>query len=240
MVRKYAGIAKLLAKLAVIVTIIVVGLRFAFSSGYFDVQEVSIFGTKQFVNAADIHQMADSNTLGHNLIKFNTADLEKKLENNFLGAKNVVVEKTYPDKLKIIIIERTPIAVIYQNQEENFLVDEDGYVLGFADPKAVDLPRLRYEKEIKVGLFIDKQIVPLYLELTELLDQEKIKVSSMSFNPNYVQFFLDKGVEVLVGNEKDKSEAIKAISALLQQSNVDDQEIQRIDLRYDKVIVLFN
>ena len=62
----------------------------------------------------------------------------------------------------------------------------------------------------------------------------------MSFYPKHISFSLSKGESVLIGVDKNMLEAVKALGALLRQASIENKEIKRIDLRYDKVIVLFN
>jgi hypothetical protein len=54
-----------------------------------------------------------------------------------------------------------------------------------------------------------------------------------------VELYVDKGPVVLVGNDKNRAEAIKVLVSLLKQAELEDKELERVDIRYDKVIVLF-
>lgn len=208
-------------------------------SSLFDIEVVYVEGTREFVNKEDVRLMAENNALGHNIFKFNTNSLEAKLANNLLGAKSYQVQKDLPNTLDIMVNERIPIAIIHKDSDEYFLVDEDGYVLGYTDPEDGSLPRIKYDKDVRVGQFIDKNLVPIYLELTDLFKEQEVPVSSMSFSAKYVHLFLVNDTQVLIGNQKNKLEALKTTAALLKEAELEDKEIRTIDLRYDKVIVLF-
>ncbi len=237
--RKHLDLAKSVVKLLTTAVIIAGAVNLFLFSDYFSVKKIIISGTNQFVNGTDVEQIAKSNAEGSNIVRFNTADLKNNLENSLLGAKYFEVKKRYPDTINILVHERVPIAIVYQNTEEMFLVDEDGYVLGFTSPDNDTLPKIHFEKEIEIGLFIDKNVVPVYLQLSKLFTQEKIKVSTMSFYPDHVNFKIERGPEVFIGRHKDHREAVRAISALLKQTKLEDKELKRVDMRYDKVIVLF-
>ncbi len=208
-------------------------------SPFFSIKYINVSGTREFVNPTDIKLIAESNAKGKNILKFDKKSLVEKLESNLLGAKIYHIKKSFPSTLNITVQERTPIAIIYRNADEYFFVDEDGYVLGYTDPGNQELPKIKYDKDIKIGLFIDKNLVPIYLELTKLFVEEEVRVSSMSFSPKHVHLYLEDGPEVLIGNDKNKSEALKTVAALIKESEVEDKEVRRIDIRYDKVIVLF-
>jgi len=237
--RKY--ISKVVAALKLFFSLLVSGgiLYLVLFSPVFDIESIEVLGTREFVNPTDVKLIAESNAKGKNIFNFDKKALVEKLESNLLGAKYYYLKKVYPSTLKITVQERTPMAIIYKSNDEQFFVDEDGYILGHADSSNRELPRIRYEKDIKIGLFIDKNLVPLYLELTKLFIEQEVGVSSMSFSPKHVNLYLEGGTEVLIGNEKNKDKALKTVSALLKESELEDKEIRRIDLRYDKVIVLF-
>jgi cell division septal protein FtsQ len=225
---------------AVIALAALVGIAYAILvSDYFRIETILVSGTKQFVNPTDVEQLARAKTSGKNIFFFDVSELEENLANNLLGAKKYQVKKTLPDKLKIKVTERVPIAIVYQENDEYFLVDEEGYVLGYTTAENKELPRINFEEEIKVGFFINKDVVPVYLELSQLFQEEKIKVSTMSFYPQYVNFSIERGPEVFIGSQKSLRESVMAIAALIKQTELEDKEIERIDLRYDKVIVSF-
>ena len=93
---------------------------------------------------------------------------------NFLGAQKVNVVKKLPHKIVVNFSKECQLLLFTRNPVTQFLVDMDGYVLGHTSPENEDLPKIHYEKELSVGLFIDKNLVPLYMELTTLLADEDI------------------------------------------------------------------
>ncbi len=226
-------------KMTVILVILAGAVYFILFSSLFSINVIYVEGTREFVNKEDVRLMSENNALGHNIFKFDEAQLSEKLSNNLLGARSYLVKKELPHTIRIVVNERIPIAVLYKENDASYFVDEDGYVLGYADDNTEGLPKIQYDKEIKAGLFIDKNLVPVYLELTRLLKEEDVKVTSMSFSAKHVNLYLENEVEVLVGNEKNKQEALKTVAALLKEAVIEHKEIRRIDMRYDKVIVLF-
>jgi cell division septal protein FtsQ len=237
--RRFLGSFKLVLK--ILLGIIISGgvLYLLLFSNFFKISSFTVTGSKQFVSKEDVEELAKSNAFGKNIFFFNTDSLEDKLSKNLLGAKSFEVTKKLPRQLQIAVYERTPIAIVYQDSEEEYLVDEDGYVLGYANNEYQDLPKIHFEKEIKIGFFIDQKIVPVYLELAQLFEKEKIKVSTMSFSTKDINFQITDGPEVLIGTDKNLQEAVLAISSLLKEAKVENRDLKRVDLRYDKVIVSF-
>jgi len=237
--RRYLKIFISLLKILLIAGLCAAAGYLILFSSLFRIENIIVEGTREYVNPHDVTLLAENNIKGENIFKFEKESLVEKLESNLLGAKRYEIKKEYPGTIRIVVFERVPIAMIYKDMDEFYLIDDDGYVLGYADVQKQDLPKIHYEREIKIGLFIDKSLVPIYLELTELFLKEDIEVSSMSFSPKHVNLYLENGATVLLGNEKNKADALKAVSALIKESELEDKEIRRIDFRYDKVIVLF-
>jgi len=162
------------------------------------------------------------------------------ISKSFLGAKNVFVKKDYPNSLNVFIEERVPVAFVYNSEDEFYLIDADGYVLGMVTDGLQDLPRISYEGSVLVGTFLDKDIIPISIEILKFADREDLRISSMSFTPNYAKLYLNVGPEVFMGYTKEIEKSLRTIKALLNSSKSNEEVIKKIDLRYDKVIVLYD
>lgn len=207
-------------------------------SDFFKVSEVEVTGAKTFVNSGDAHQLAERKSLGTHIITLDTNEIETVLEDTFLGAKDIKVSKSYPDKIVVVISERTPLAVVFSSMsEDHFLIDEEGYVLGIVDAEKTNLPKVTYDGILQVGYFLDKDLVPLYLELLNSLDETNLKASSVSVGERHISFYLDGPIRVLLSRSKDISNSVTILSELVRQLALEGAEIRRIDLRFDKVIV---
>lgn len=237
--RKYLGSFKSIIKILLPALILSGAVYLLFFSAVFKISTIKVEGTKQFVNPQDVYELTKNNALQKNIFLYKPSTLEKILTTSLLGAKSYEVKKAYPNKLVIVVTERVPIAIVYRDEDAQFLVDEDGYVLGYAGEDNGDLPRIHFENEIKIGFFIDEKVVPVYLELAQLFQKEEIKVSTMSFSPKEINFQIKDGPEVLLGTNKNLKESVLAISSLLKQAKLEDSHLKRVDLRYDKVIVSF-
>ena len=211
-----------------------------FKSGSFRVSRVNVFGTQSFVNGVDLTEVVRGKVYGNSIFKVNTPELEYNLLQNFQGAKSISVYKVYPTSINVDVKERTPLALVYNDGQPDFyMVDEDGYVLGLVESDKTNLPKIKYEGDIKVGLFVASEMIPVYMELVDSISEHNLKVSSMSFYPNYAQLYTEGGIEVYIGNDKSKSESVTIIADLVKQLGLEDRKVKKIDLRYDKVIVSY-
>jgi cell division septal protein FtsQ len=212
-----------------------------FRSGWFDISSVEIRGAKQFVNPTDVQALVEGAAIGENIILFNPEGVEKNVKKNFLSTKGVVIKKVYPSKVKVFVEERSPLALLSPLYSEDlFMVDDEGFVLGLVRDGFTDLPKVEYDGDILVGNFIDQNVVPVYLDLLISMKREDLKISSVSINRKYSNIYLEEGTLVYVGNDKDIQSAFKTLSSLVKKLTLEGKKIAKIDLRYDKVIVLYD
>ncbi|NMB91534.1 FtsQ-type POTRA domain-containing protein [candidate division WWE3 bacterium] len=206
---------------------------------YFKVNSIKVLGSSKFVNEKDIKTLVEKNSLGRSIFAINTENLKDTLKKNFLGAKNIEVEKDYPNTLKVVVEERTPIAILYNDKGIFYLIDSDGYVLGIVDKNYLELPKIRYEDDISVGNFLDKDIIPVSVDILKFAEKEELNVSSMSFYPKYTKIYVGS-TEVYIGYDKSREKSIETVGALIKKLSVEGKVAKKIDLRYDKVIVLYD
>ncbi len=205
---------------------------------YFNVKAISVNGTQNFVNSTDLKTMAEQQVLNKPIFNIESEKIESVLESSFQGAKDIQVVKSWPDSIEIAVSERVPLALLTNTADsESYLVDEDGYVLGIVDESKTNLPKINYNGKIHVGNFIDKDLVPLYLELLSSVDEQGLKASSVSVSDHYIDFYLDNKVNVYIGKSKDIKKSVIIISELFNQLKYEGKDVKKIDLRYDKVVV---
>jgi len=239
--RRFLKFANLLIFIAIALGLIG-GLYYIFGiSDFFKISNIEIIGAKSFVNHRDIKEVLQTKLYGKNILTIDVNASEKALSNTFLGAKNITLERKFPNRIDIIVNERVPLALIYNSNSPNvFMIDEDGYVLGIVDENTTNLAKIRYEGDIKVGMFINKTLIPVYLELTKVLSKEEIKATSMSFYPRHVELFLNTEVKALLSSEKSITNSIGVLVSMLRQVSLEGRQPRSIDLRYDKVIVSYD
>ena len=211
-----------------------------FTSGTFTINEIEVQGAYDFVSATDLYNLLRTNQTGKNILLVNSTTLEGELENVFLGAKKISVHKVFPDKIKVIITERIPLATLSNDYSDGeFMVDREGYILGIVSPEYEDLPKIRYDGDLKIGSFVNRDLIPVYYELIEAFSAANINASSVSYHDKYITFFIPPGTKVSVGNEKNKKEALSVLSRLIHNISLSGKSPSFIDLRYDKVVVSY-
>lgn len=236
--RKYRVTFKLVFVLILVGLVCFAAYKWLFVSDRLTITDVTITGPQRFVNIGDVKILVNSNVSGKNYFVINTSALENTLIANFLGARTVTVTKKFPHAINVLIEERVPMAIVYKN-EDSYLIDGDGFVLGAIQKDFLELPRIKYDGDIKIGEFLDKAIVPVCMEILHEAEQGGLKVSSMSFSPRYTELYANN-VAAYIGNDKNKRAAMETIGALIKKLGSEGKFPKKVDLRYDKVIVLYD
>ncbi len=211
-----------------------------YKTDYFLIKDIEIAGASTFVNPTDLWNFAKTSAMEKNILFIDTETLSAEMREIFLGASSIEVSKKYPSTLKIAVTERTPLALLQnETSQELFMVDSEGYLLGTVSPDYKNLPVINFIGELKVGEFVNKDLVHIYYDLIDSLAETKVKSTSMSFHKDHVAFYTPEGIRVLIDNKKDKLSPLFALSQLLKSLQVEDKNPKSIDLRYDKVVVSY-
>lgn len=219
----------------------VYGVYFFFlESGFFNVSKVIVSGFGEYVNGYDLKTISETNALGKNIFLLNTKNISEVVKNNFLAVKSVHVKKRFPRNIDIYIEERIPLAAVFDNAHNLYVVDNEGFVLGVTDERVNTLPTIDYEGEVLIGQPISGDIVPVYMEIVANIKKQKLSVSSVSITDSYSSLYLDDNMKVIIGNKKDITKTFDVISSLVTKLKLESKKAIKIDLRYDKVIVLYD
>lgn len=208
--------------------------------GYFKISSINISGTGEFVSYDDVKSVVSNATLEKYIFSVDEVSVAENVKKSFLGAKDVTVTRNYPHSIDVTVEERIPLAIAYNDDNEGFLIDSEGFVLGVVDSNVFDLPKIKYEGPIMVGTFLEKDIIPVSIEIIEFAEKEDLKISSMSFKPALVHMFVGRSTEVFMGYDKEIEQSLKTIKTLVKKSDVEGTLLKKVDLRYDKVIVLYD
>lgn len=237
--RKYRTPLRIFGVVFILSVIVYISYKYVYLNPKFSIKNVSVVGGGKFVNEEDFWNISKEKFTGKSIFSVKLQESSADLKNNFLGAKNVEVSKDYPDTIVVRIEERVPIALIRTSESRSYyLIDREGYVLGEVSDEFIGLPKIIYDGEIRVGAFINDKIVPVSVEILTEAGNAGLDVSSVSFRERYSKLYLGP-TEVFISNLKDINQSVSALEKLYKSLLLEGKSITKIDLRYDKVIVLY-
>ena len=209
------------------------------NSQRFKIKSFKYSGVVKFVDAQDFEKIVNANVLDQNIFKLDAKALEESLKRNFLGINTVKVHKRYFDELNIQVQERVPMAIVVDKIQTKYLIDIDGYVLGLVEDSYFDLPNLNYDDTLNIGQFVDSKIVPITMEIINEAKIEQVQVSSVSFKSEHSMFYAGQSTPVYMNKDANIKDSLKIVARLQAKAVLENKNIAKIDLRYDKVIVLY-
>ncbi len=214
---------------------------FILKSSLFRISQIEVVGATKFVSSTDLQRVAIQNLEGDFIFQLDENSLADVFRHSFLGIKEVSFTKDLPNKVTIQVLERVPLAIVFNPRDaEHFLVDIEGYILGTVSSEYQDLPEVFYNGPLHVGGFIDKDLIPLYLSLITSIDETGLKTSSISIEKRNINFYVNDKTRVFLDKQKSISESIHIIDQLYMRLSLEGKNINRIDLRYDKVVVEYD
>lgn len=174
------------------------------------------------------------------LLEIDLEALRDRILNSHPEFKEVVIEKNYPDTIKVLVEPRIPFAQV--KTVRFFKVDAQGFV--FEDSYEDPLSRLPViegvgSRSVKKGMFCSSAALKKAIKIIRLLEArgfkdkygiEKIDVA----NIDNISFYLKEDIEIKLGKDRfeEKTEKLEA-----RLPNLDLSQIKYIDLRFKDLIV---
>ena len=105
---------------------IIWGLNYFYNSNYFKIKNIEIKGANYYKTEKIKESIKDLN--GSNIFEVDKKKYEDILVKNFTRVKKAELQKIFPDKLSINLVERIPFLILlYKNNY--FLIDDEGVVI---------------------------------------------------------------------------------------------------------------
>jgi len=199
-----------------------------FKTSYFEIDEVKITGEKQLATTIQ-------NIVGENLNFFltSTSRLSQKIQKSFPEIESIKIQKEFPNKIVITILEKKPIGLVcYQKNPENcFLLASDGIIFAKAD-KEKNLPEFFIVNlsKIKIGdSVIERKTVKNLVFLEEKLKEIKVFISEVYILPYELEIKTKNGFTLFfLRNDSFKSQ----IEVLLDAFQTAISESEKKNLKY--------
>ena len=120
--------------LAVVILIgLIVGYRAAASASLFQVRTIDVSGTSR-TSSQEIESFTRRAVMRTGVWRADLNAISNELS-RLPGIKRAVVSRVLPDRLRVRVVERTPLAVVRTSQGRFAWVDEDGVMLGEVRPE---------------------------------------------------------------------------------------------------------
>jgi len=213
---------------------------------------IILFYANQFFLIKKIELIADrdfrltgkSELINKSLVYVDKEKLAKKIvqENSFL--KTAIIDKVWPNTLKVTVDFYEPIATLVVNQGF-FNLSNDGRILTKTKDNKSVLPVINYYQKINNNLFQTGDWVK-YHDITQTLffidKLEQINLRPLTVDisgEDMLVFKLDNNKRIIFSIKKDKEEQDYILEKVVRQFKIQGKEFQGIDLRFNKPVIEF-
>ena len=122
-----------------------------FYTKFFPIQKVEINNLK-ILNPLELENYFLNNVLEDDLLFFKDKEIEN-LTKKYELINSVELKKIFPNKIKLKIYEKIPIAILYEGKK-TFYITEDGNVINFFKNKKLEkLPSIYGKKENFINIY---------------------------------------------------------------------------------------
>ena len=140
---------------------------------FFEIKNVTITGNNDLIKNDIVKHLY--NLKGQSIFNISTNELSSELLND-VRVKDVLISRSFPDTLKIKIDQRTPLGIIYRNDQYIYVDENLNPFAYYSEIKDVELPILfleeKDEENFKVLLsnLSKSKIYPLVSEVYSMKD----------------------------------------------------------------------
>ena len=242
----------------VVLAVILATFYLVFHSGIIFVKEVSFFIEGRGFEADLIKDFIRSETLGKNIFLLNKNDLTEKTKKKFLTVRDVRIDRTFPSRLSVLVLQRDPIASILpvldlqasvsavvslssresSSSAERYLVDKSGLI--FVKAVMADFPLLVVGSEdVNLGDHLDKNPEKFMVDLiTKALDSEVPLKSVVEVRGDILAILKDQSI-VWLSKDKQLSSQLEVLKMILEKYKIEAKKVAKVDLRFRNPVVEF-
>ena len=209
-----------------------------FINEFFLIKNIQLIAEKKFV------LVNKDKLINKSLLFADEGKISKKiiLENYLLKA--AVVEKIWPDTLKISVVFYEPCASLIINNGF-FILSCDGRILQKTQDTLNDLPVINFYQKLNSGFFqigdwIDYKDIKQALFFVDKLQQiNTVPLTIDIKGQDMLVFNLAGTKKIIFSNSKDRETQDYQLELIIKQFKIEGKDFNKIDLRFDKPIISF-
>lgn len=216
------------------ILLVVVLLLLLLKSPIFSITNIKC--TTQYSLCSDQDQLILKTFKGENLIFLNSSDVESKITKSFANRK-IVVQKVFPGTLTVFLERRKPVVAVKPDQGQ-FLVDNDGVVVEYAQASALPTVILTSNKSpLVVGESVDENTLQA-IKIMELVYKSQ-NINQGSLQDEELDITLQNGILVKFPLDRDPKALVGALQLITARIRIDGKVPKSIDLRYSNPVLSY-
>lgn len=221
--------------------LIIVGLGYFLKDDFWNIQKISCFEEENLCSA-DIYGDLASLVIGRHLLFLSSPQVAAKIRAKYPFLKEIKIVKKIPPELQFILKKREAMAALVKESspDENYLVDEEGFCLKKAS--ATDLPLVLVQElpKIAVGEKPEDRAITKAIEIIKELKLNLFEPKTAKVNPFNIEVRLEGDELTIFSTFKELKIQINSLQLILTRAKIEGKKISRLDLRFDKPVVVYD
>lgn len=245
--------------IALFFLIILLSIFLSLKLGVFNIKKTEI-NLSNNLTCASLDQLKNiSNLTGQNFFFINSSQVIKNIKDNFICVKGVNLWKLFPGRVKLEVIGREPIVRLShlskeaslsasleniatpsaeQSLDDTYLADDE--VIFAKGTDHISIPVIYLQNfNLAVGKKID-DLIKFSLNILQNLENLGLKIQITQIIDNFFIIFpTTSQPKIIFHLGKDINSQIASLQLILKKAKIDEENLEFIDLRFDKPVVKF-
>jgi len=209
-------------------------------NAYFKIKEIIIISPKKNASIFGLDDLKKGNFF---ILKAKKSQLENNLKSINSSIKTIEIEPIFPDKVKVIVDFYEPMAILI-GVDINFYLSADSRILFKTKDAQEELTLINYYQKLpdflyKTGDYLSFSDIKMAVELIDFFNQISFAVKKVDIKSDDMLIFNLGDKEILLTDKKDKNWQKTQLKKIIKQFKIEGKEFKKIDLRFDKPVVVF-
>ncbi len=217
---------------------VIISVILLVSAGYFSpifhIKNIEVIQNRQCINNEEI--LEDKAIVGEKIFKINSVAVTKSLSQKYPCIKSIVVKKIFPNKLKIEVQVSEAVTKI---ENTNFSLTDEGLVVESQATQSMPTLYIPPDSSLKLGQKIDDESVLFAAKLASFLNKSDYLATRIRvIDSNNIVAYSQNDLVVLFSTKKSAQLQVDSLQLVLSKAKIDGTKIAKIDLRFDKPIIV--
>lgn len=214
--------------------LIAVGVVVFFFFLLFKIRNVEISPNQTCLTKEAVFEAAQ--VKGSHLLLISKKKLIQNLKEKYVCLKSLNVYRRLPSTLAVEVeVDKTLVKI----ENTNLFLTEQGLVVG--DQSAKDLPILYPGRALTLssGEKINDELISFTLKVVQAIEKSDfVPVNIRIIDDVNVAFYNQQGLVVIFSPKKDATFQVDSLQQVLAKAKIDGTKIAKIDLRFDKPVIV--
>ncbi|KKW05660.1 MAG: hypothetical protein UY40_C0012G0007 [candidate division CPR1 bacterium GW2011_GWC1_49_13] len=221
--------------LIIIFLLLLLNAYFFLRSDIFLVKNLD-FAFEELADEALVRQKIAEQVLARSIIFLDTTEVASTILAEFPTVREVSIARQIPDRLKITVSVRQPLAIVEDERGGRYLIDKEGLFFREAGQEKIPVVKLPEGVVGEIGKVVSEQSVLSYLRTLELVAEKGFKAQGLYLHPSSIELRLVK-TKVWLSAETDIEYQLEVLSQILKRYKVSGQTPRSVDLRFARPVV---